>query len=370
MRRNWTPDEDNYIREFFTRLSDQQIADKLGRTLRSVQHRRKRLGNAKQPLSRWTASEHQLIRSSIGRREAATPLAAQLGRRLSEVSSRARYLGLSFRKAKGRKETYRGYRVSGHKGGKRVFEHIEVMEASIGRRLGRHESVHHINCNKLDNSIENLYLCKNEGEHRSIHHSLNALAESLMQRGVVKFDTERTKYELTAGITYDAQSSGDVLKARVLWRDSAEVIQACEHATDEPTFRTYWFCSIAMLRAVGHVLQKYDARSDSRVTTMVAELWSRWRSEPESRRIFFDFLETERNQSLKEYEFSFYSGNHTVPVVVHAHELAVFGELATDIYRPIESGPYAGVDARDVLTEVREWWDKQLQQVELCIQRT
>ncbi len=369
MRQGWTPEEDSYIRENFARLSDQQIADKLGRTLRSIQHRRKRLGIVKQPLSRWTAKEDQLIRGSIDRGEAATPLAAQLGRRLSEVSSRARYLGLSFRKAKGRKETYRGYRVSGHNGGKRVFEHTKVMEASIGRRLSSHESVHHINCNKLDNSLDNLYLCKNEGEHRSIHHSLNALAETLMQRGVITFNKERVQYELTAGSKRVAQPDKDALKARVIWRDSDEVIQACEHAASEPEFRTYWFCSIAMLR-IGHVLQKYDASDDPMVSRIVAELWSQWKSDPESRQIFFDFLETERNQSLKEYEFSFYSGGHMVPVMVDTHEMAVVGELATDIYRPIESGPYAGVDARDVLTEVREWWDRQLRRVESCIQRT
>jgi len=231
MRRSWTPEEDNYIRDNFARLSDQQIADKLGRSLRSIQHRRKRLGNVKQPLSRWTAKEDQLIRETIERGEAATPLAARLGRRLCEVSSRARYLGLSFRKAKGRKETYRGYRVSGHKAGKRVFEHVEVMESSIGRRLSRHESVHHINCNKLDNSLDNLYLCKDEGEHRSIHHSLNALAETLMQRGVVTFNKESAQYELARAAKEVAQTESDVLKARVIWKDSAEVIHACEAET-------------------------------------------------------------------------------------------------------------------------------------------
>ena len=70
MRQGWTPEEDSYIRENFARLSDQQIADKLGRTLRSIQHRRKRLGIVKQPLSRWTAKEDQLIRGSIDRGEA------------------------------------------------------------------------------------------------------------------------------------------------------------------------------------------------------------------------------------------------------------------------------------------------------------
>lgn len=51
-----------------------------------------------------------------------------------------------------------------------VFTHILVIEKSINRYLEDDEIVHHIDENKLNNDISNLYLT-DRAEHARIHHA-------------------------------------------------------------------------------------------------------------------------------------------------------------------------------------------------------
>lgn len=50
-----------------------------------------------------------------------------------------------------------------------VFEHRLVAEKILGRYLTHEEVIHHIDNNPLNNSPKNLMLCRNNGEHRSVH---------------------------------------------------------------------------------------------------------------------------------------------------------------------------------------------------------
>lgn len=52
--------------------------------------------------------------------------------------------------------------------GKRMKEHRRIMEEYLGRKLEKHEIIHHINENPKDNRIENLMIT-NASDHGKIH---------------------------------------------------------------------------------------------------------------------------------------------------------------------------------------------------------
>lgn len=74
-----------------------------------------------------------------------------------------------------------------------VFEHQLVMEEALGRFLEPHEMIHHIDGDKLNNKLSNLYLCTGSDatECRSVHmvahQSLEEVAFVLFKAGIIEF---------------------------------------------------------------------------------------------------------------------------------------------------------------------------------------
>ena len=68
-----------------------------------------------------------------------------------------------------------------------VYDHILVMEKAIGRVPAKSEPIHHIDLDKKNCDINNLYLCKNHKEHGEAHASLERVAAELVKKGVIRF---------------------------------------------------------------------------------------------------------------------------------------------------------------------------------------
>lgn len=79
----------------------------------------------------------------------------------------------------------------------RRYEHHVIAEQKYGRKLKECEVVHHVDLNKLNNDPSNLYICRDNKEHRLIHGQLERVAAQLIQNGIIVFDEQKGEYKLT-----------------------------------------------------------------------------------------------------------------------------------------------------------------------------
>ena len=68
------------------------------------------------------------------------------------------------------------------------------MENQLNRKLVKGESIHHIDSNKTNNEITNLFLYTNEQDHKNIHKSLESIGVELLKKGLVYFDRNTMTY--------------------------------------------------------------------------------------------------------------------------------------------------------------------------------
>lgn len=149
-----------------------------------------------------------------------------------------------------------------------------------------------------------------------------------------------------------------------------------EDEKDNRKWRIHWAAAVALVRAVGHVLDKVDG-ADATVKAASRAAFKRWKTDPDCE-IFRDFIEGERNNILKEYRF----GPHPTEEVGIAVSVTLrhpeTGEMmqVTDvlsigesIYRPMLEGFRQGDDARDVLTDALDWWRRELDALDVTVAR-
>ena len=94
----------------------------------------------------------------------------------------------------------------------------------------------------------------------------------------------------------------------------------------------------------------------------MASAYAAWKADQHANAIFWDFIEEERNQILKKYEFGFLNG----PI-----EVVTGGEhhtISEQLFCPIADGTFAGEDCRDILQQAIAWWENQLNSIEATVQ--
>ena len=91
-----------------------------------------------------------------------------------------------------------GNKISTGDGNKRryVYLHRYNMEQYLGRKLLKSEIIHHIDMDKTNNDIGNLWLCT-DSQHKIAHNSFNKLCAEGMKKAVqFKFNVETGRYYL------------------------------------------------------------------------------------------------------------------------------------------------------------------------------
>ncbi len=68
-----------------------------------------------------------------------------------------------------------------------ILEHVLIMSNYLQRPIKKEEVIHHIDCDRANNNINNLYLFGNTSSHMKCHGEINKLIPELMKKNIIMF---------------------------------------------------------------------------------------------------------------------------------------------------------------------------------------
>lgn len=164
-----------------------------------------------------------------------------------------------------------------------------------------------------------------------------------------------------------------ILIARQVLDDCRVALQMLEEEQDFQRWRIHWAGAVALIRAVGHVLKYANGKTDKNVLKLSDEAHMQWKGNTIQHEIFREFINGERNNILKEYQFNLHPDEEVLVVIrytlvphkggkpVDVDDVVPIGE---NIYRPLLDSYREGDDARDVYSDAISWWEEQLSAIE------
>lgn len=158
------------------------------------------------------------------------------------------------------------------------------------------------------------------------------------------------------------------LSARTVFEDckaSFENLKAVERE-DISGWRVHWVATITLLRAIGHVLDKVDGATNDQAKAIIKGSWYRWHNEAKEHIIFHGFIDKERNNILKNYEF----GAAPEPIYIVDNEGNKIGTNDGDLivmqqeFFRLSLPDFKDRDGREVIQDAISWWDAELKIIE------
>lgn len=133
-------------------------------------------------------------------------------------------------------------------------------------------------------------------------------------------------------------------------------------------WRRRWVTAVVLLRAVGHVLDKVDARRDDAYRRAIDLWWAKMKSSKPDPVIFWAFIDEERNFIVKEYRTRAGQGVAVrlsgVEINLRTGEQKIDPPLSRTYHYTINSGPFAGREQRELIAEAISWWETQLNNID------
>jgi hypothetical protein len=167
----------------------------------------------------------------------------------------------------------------------------------------------------------------------------------------------------------------------VIAKAAREVLSRCEYfygkLREDPAgidWEAQFSAALALLRSVGHVLDKTDGATNILLDAKEKEWWKDINANKNNHAIFWEFIENERNLILKEGQLR--AGQSTAVFIqgVSAIGLAGGQSLPPPLSSPkaltanhsyhMNDGMFAGRDPRDLIELAIQWWNAQLIEIE------
>lgn len=200
--KKWSKEDEEFIKENYKTMTVSEIASYFNVSQKAARGKIERLGLDLKSLNRrlaavWNEDDVEYLKENWMEKqdiEIAVYLGLERGFTKEVVFRKRKSLGLMGKSKRVRTEKQTGYKYH-YEYDKRIYSHRLNMEKEIGRKLLKTEIVHHIDCDKTNDDINNLLICS-ASEHKLLHLQLEHISRELYRQGLITFDFESRQYVL------------------------------------------------------------------------------------------------------------------------------------------------------------------------------
>jgi hypothetical protein len=163
--------------------------------------------------------------------------------------------------------------------------------------------------------------------------------------------------------------------ARLALEDCREALRELRGGPKGLVWRVRWAAAVALLRSVGHVLDNVDSKRSAAFSKVIKGKFADLKKTKPEPLIFWEFIERERNNLLKEYRTAARQNVTIRPGVARLFLGAgspsprePADEGLPPLYEHVMAeGSFNGQDPRDLVARAIEWWKKYLDEIDVAV---